>query len=47
MAHDDQRARLLLKLRDVGTRDTLALVGTLEAKMAELFPPGCGHRLRR
>jgi predicted RND superfamily exporter protein len=42
MAHNDQRARLLLKLRDVGTRDTLALVGTLKAKMAELFPPGAG-----
>jgi predicted RND superfamily exporter protein len=42
MTHDHQRARVLLKLRDVGTRDTLALVATLKAKMAELFPPGSG-----
>jgi uncharacterized protein len=42
MTHDHRRTRLLLKLRDVGTRDTLALVATLKAKMAELFPPGSG-----
>ena len=46
MTHDDKHARLLLKIRDVGTRDTLALVGTLEAKMAELFPPGSGITYR-
>jgi predicted RND superfamily exporter protein len=42
MTHDERRARLLLKIRDVGTRDTLALAATLRAKMAELFPPGSG-----
>ena len=42
MTHDEKRARLLLKIRDVGTRDTLALVRTLKAKMAERFPPGSG-----
>jgi uncharacterized protein len=42
MRHDEKRARLLLKIRDVGTRDTLALVRTLDAKMAQLFPPGSG-----
>jgi uncharacterized protein len=42
MTHDERRARLLLKIRDVGTRDTLALAATLKAKMAKLFPPGSG-----
>ena len=42
MTHNERRARLLLKIRDVGTRDTLALAATLRAKMAELFPPGSG-----
>jgi uncharacterized protein len=42
MTHDHRHARVLLKIRDVGTRDTLALVATLKAKMAELFPPGSG-----
>lgn len=42
MTRDEHRARMLLKIRDVGTRDTLALVDTLKAKMAELFPPGSG-----
>jgi uncharacterized protein len=42
MTHDEKQARLLLKIRDVGTRDTLALARTLDAKMAELFPPGSG-----
>jgi uncharacterized protein len=46
MSPDDTHARLLLKIRDVGTRDTLALAATLEAKMAELFPPGSGITYR-
>ncbi|HEX4073460.1 MAG TPA: MMPL family transporter, partial [Planctomycetaceae bacterium] len=37
MTHDEKHARILLKIRDVGTRDTLALVRTLDAKMAQLF----------
>jgi predicted RND superfamily exporter protein len=46
MSSDDSHARLLLKIRDVGTRNTLALVETLKAKMAELFPPGSGVTFR-
>ena len=46
MSRDETHARLLLKIRDVGTRDTLALVRTLEAKMAELFPAGSGITYR-
>ena len=46
MSPDDTHARLLLKIRDVGTRDTLALVATLQAKMAELFPKGSGVTYR-
>jgi predicted RND superfamily exporter protein len=46
MSPDHTHARLLLKIRDVGTRDTLALVATLEAKMAELFPAGSGVTYR-
>lgn len=42
MSHDEQHARLLLKIRDIGTRDTLKLVHALDRKMAELFPPGSG-----
>ena len=46
MSEDDKRARLLLKIRDVGTRNTLALVRTLDAKMARLFPAGSGITAR-
>jgi predicted RND superfamily exporter protein len=46
MSADDTHARLLLKIRDVGTRDTLALVETLKKKMAELFPEGSGVTYR-
>ncbi len=46
MSPDDTHARLLLKIRDVGTRDTLALVATLKAKAAELFPEGSGISFR-
>ena len=46
MTHDEKHARILLKIRDVGTRDTLALVRTLDAKMAQLFPPDRGLSTR-
>jgi hypothetical protein len=46
MSADDTHARLLLKIRDVGTRDTLALGATLKAKIEELFPPGSGIAFR-
>src|SRR5690606_34696738 len=35
-----------LKIRDVGTRETLILVDLLEARMRELFPPGSGIETR-
>jgi predicted RND superfamily exporter protein len=43
---DETRARILLKLRDVGTRDTLVLIRRLEAKIAELFGPESGITAR-
>jgi len=43
---DGMRARILLRVRDVGTRDTLKLIETLEAKLSELFPPGRGITVR-
>jgi predicted RND superfamily exporter protein len=46
MSRDEKHARLLLKIRDVGTRETLALAATLKAKMSELFPPGSGITYR-
>jgi predicted RND superfamily exporter protein len=46
MSADDTHARLLLKIRDVGTRDTLVLVDTLKKRMAELFPEGSGVTYR-
>jgi hypothetical protein len=46
MSPDETHPRMLLKIRDVGTRDTLALADTLKAKMAELFPPGSGITYR-
>jgi predicted RND superfamily exporter protein len=42
MTREGTRARILLRVRDLGTRRTLALVDHLEARFAELFPPGCG-----
>jgi hydrophobe/amphiphile efflux-3 (HAE3) family protein len=36
------RARIMLRTADIGTRETLELTRRLEAKLAELFPPGCG-----
>jgi len=42
MRADGKEARILLRLRDAGTREELALIGELEAKLTEVFPPGCG-----
>jgi uncharacterized protein len=42
ISRDEKHARVLLKIRDIGTRDTLKLVGAIDRKMAELFPPGSG-----
>jgi predicted RND superfamily exporter protein len=40
MTPDESRARLLLKIKDIGTRDTLQIVEALQARIDELFPPG-------
>ncbi len=42
MSPDGREARVLLRLRDAGTREELALIGELEAKLTEVFPAGCG-----
>lgn len=46
LTEDGQHARLLVRVRDVGTRDTLALTKVLEGKLAELFPPESGITFR-
>ena len=42
LSADGTRARILLRVRDVGTRQTLAMIDRLEAKLAELFPAETG-----
>ncbi len=42
VSSDGSRARIMLRLRDVGTRKTLMLIEKLEKKAAELFPSGGG-----
>jgi hypothetical protein len=37
---DGMRARIRVRLREIGTRRTLALIEEFEAKLAESFPPG-------
>ncbi len=41
---DASRARILLRVRDVGTRKMLRLIGELETDLHHRFPPGCGIR---
>ena len=43
---DGRHARILLRLRDAGTRRELELIRDLEARLAEAFPPGCGIEAR-
>ena len=43
---DGRRARIMLRLRDGGTRRELALIRDLEARLAEVFPAGCGIEAR-
>lgn len=43
---DGLRARVLLRLEDVGTQRTLWLIAQLESKLAELFPADGGVRAR-
>lgn len=46
ITRDGRQARILLRVRDVGTRETLRVIDQLEAKLAELFPPGEGVSYR-
>ena len=39
---DGREARVILRVKDVGTREMLALIGRLEGQLAELFPEGSG-----
>jgi len=40
ISQDGRRARILLRLKDVGTRETLMLIQGLEADLADAFGPG-------
>lgn len=43
---DARRARIMLKVRDIGSRETGEVLDTLNAKLDELFPPGSGVEAR-
>jgi predicted RND superfamily exporter protein len=40
------RARILIRVRDIGTRRTLLLIDELDKSIGELFPPQTGIRVR-
>jgi hypothetical protein len=40
MSSDGRRARIRLRLREIGSRQTLDLVHQIESRLAETFPPG-------
>lgn len=40
MTPDRRRARILIRLADIGTHRTIGVIRELEAKLAETFPPG-------
>lgn len=42
MTEDGLQARILLRTRDAGTREILEVANSLEQKLGELFPAGCG-----
>jgi len=42
MTPDGRRARIMVRVRDVGTRRLRALICDLEATLADRFPPDCG-----
>ncbi len=46
VSKDGRRARIMLRLRDGGTKRELELIRKLETKLAEVFPPGCGIEAR-
>lgn len=40
MSEDGRRARIRLRLKEIGSRQTLEMIARLEARLAEAFPPG-------
>lgn len=46
LTSDGQRARVLLRLQDIGTRRTLELIEQIETKLVELFPADGGVTAR-
>ncbi len=46
LTEDGTQARMIVRVRDVGTRRTLAMIRRIEARLDELFPPGCGVAVR-
>jgi len=40
MTRDGRRARIRMRLKEIGSQETLALVRDLEARLARAFPPG-------
>ncbi len=43
---DGRRARIMLRVRDVGSRRMLGVLDVLNDKLAEIFPPGSGIETR-
>lgn len=43
---DGRRARIMLRVRDVGSNRMLGVLDTLDEKLAELFPPATGIQTR-
>ena len=46
MSPDGKRARIRLRLQEIGSRQTLELIHELEARLREAFPPGGGIAAR-
>lgn len=46
LSADGRRARILLRVRDVGSRKMLEMIDVLERRLGEIFQPGRGVRAR-
>lgn len=46
LTDDAKQARVLVRVKDVGTRRTLDLIRRTEHELAKSFPPGCGVKPR-
>lgn len=44
LSADGRRARILLRVRDIGSRRMLAMIAALEKRLGEIFPPHLGVR---